>query len=973
MNYVPLNIKTEYSMLNSLIKVNDLIEFALKNNIKSLTITDNNMHGTMEFYKACIKNNIKPIIGLEIQINNFKIILYAKNYQGYKNLIKLHSCQIEKDLTLEDIFKYSNNLVCIVPYNSIVLYNELDKIFEYIFKSYEHENERLTYSGSNCVYMNEIRYLDKKDAKYLRVLNNIKDGKTLIENNTLITGMELKLIQDISDKFKSDLSNNNKIIEICNLEIKKDNDLLPEYKCPNEIDAYSYLKKLCIVGLKNKFGDKVNIKYKERLKYELNIINEMGFCNYFLIVWDYIKYARDNDILVGPGRGSAASSLVSYLLNITDVDPLEYNLLFERFLNPERISMPDIDIDFQDDKRDLVTKYCANKYGDKRVVGIVTFSTMKSKQVIRDVARVLELTNDYLAPLIKLIDSNDKLMTNYNGNPKLRELIKTNKKYQKLFKIALKLEGLKRQTSVHAAGIIICKKDVDDVIPIIKNGDMWLTGYSMQYLEELGLLKMDFLALKNLTIISSIVKRLKEDNINIDINNIDLNDSKIYEIFQSGNTDGIFQFESDGIRNFLRKFKPENINELVATIALYRPGPMGYIDTFIKRMRNNEKVEYIDSLKPVLSETMGIMVYQEQIMQVAHIMAGYSLGEADILRKAVSKKQVKILEAERSKFISNSIKKGYTEKEANKTFEDILKFASYGFNKAHSVAYGKISIMMAYLKKYYLPYFMCSLLSGVIGSSTKTKEYIYESKANNIKILKPDINLSYKDYKIEEYGIRFPLANIKNVGDGATRLILEERSKGNYNDIYDFVSRIYSRGVNRKTIESLIMAGAFDSFMINKQTLINNMDLIINYGEITKDISIEYVDKPMLENFQEYSKHDLMLNELDLFGFYLSSHPITELKTKDKNIVILNDINKYFDKNITTAVYIDRIKVVDTKKGDKMCFITGSDEITNIDLVMFPKIFEKYNNINVGDIIKINCKVEKRFDKFQLIINDIIN
>lgn len=973
MRYVPLNLKTEYSLLSSLIKIPKLIEFAKTNHIDTLTITDNNMFGVMEFYEACKQNAIKPIIGLDVLLEEKHIILYCMNQEGYHNLIKLSTIVSERNILLSDLEQYSMGLLAIVPFSSMELIDVLNKIYQYVFRGYSSMEERSSYYGNHCVYMNEIRYFQSDDDKYLTILNDIRDGKVIRDNKVKDTAKEFVLPEEVKKRFPDDLENNVKIIELCNVEIETGGNLLPIYECPDGVDAYTYLKQLCIEGLKEKFGTKVNSKYRDRLKYELDVINRMGFCNYFLVVYDYVKFAKTHDILVGPGRGSAAGSLVSYLLNITTIDPIEYDLLFERFLNPERVSMPDIDIDFEDTKRYQVIDYCISKYGLKRVAGIITFSTLKAKQVVRDVGRVLEIDISIIDKVTKMLDARLDLITNYQTNSKLKEYLNGNSELMKLYKISLELENLKRQTSIHAAGIVMCKTNLDDIIPLNKNTDtFYTTGYSMEYLEKLGLLKMDFLAISNLSLIHRVIDHIKKDGVDITFDTIPNHDAKAIQIFTDVNTEGIFQFESAGMKNFLRKFKPNSFDEVAAAIALFRPGPMENIDTFIKRKRGLEQVEYLDaSLESILKPTFGIIVYQEQIMQIAVAMAGYTLAEADILRKAMSKKKENVLLKEQERFITQSIKQGYSREVATNTYNSILKFASYGFNKSHSVVYAMVAYRMAYLKAHYPKYFMASLLSNAIGSSTKTKEYIYESKLNHIDILKPDINFSNKNYKIEEIGIRYPLSNIKNVGESAIRMILTEREKGSFQDIYDFVSRTYGKGVNRKTIESLIDAGCFDNLGYNKKTLHENLDLIINYGEITKDVDPIYVDKPELAIGKEFTKYELMEKELDIFGFYLSNHPITEYKLRTKGIVSLSELSRYFDKVIDTVLYVDKVKLIETKKKDKMCFITGSDEVESVDVVLFPRVYQKYSHIEVGDILKVNAKVEKRFDKLQLVVNQI--
>lgn len=971
MHYVPLYIKTENTLLSSMIKINDLIEFAKKNDIKALTITDNNMYGVMEFYKACLSNSIKPIIGLEIFIDDFIVVLYAKNMQGYQNLIKINTLKQERKLTLKDLEKYNKELIAILPFDSRSLYLDLNKIYIDIFISYKNDEELRNLSGDNLIYMNETLYINESDKKYLPYLYAIRDGKKLddIKNNKVNNYIKTK--EEIENKFNNHLNNNYKIYDMCNLEIIKQNDLLPIYKCPDNFDSYSYLKYLCKEGLKKRFGLTVNRIYIDRLKYELDIINKMGFCNYFLVVADYVNYAKKNNILVGAGRGSAAGSLVSYCLNITDVDPIKYNLLFERFLNPERITMPDIDIDFEYDRREEVINYCMNKYGIKKVAGIITFGTLGSKQVIRDVSRVLDLSLDKVDKMCKMVDAKLSLKENYKQNIKLKQYLESNSDCFNAYKLSIKFEGLKRHISIHAAGIVMCEKELDDVIPIYKHESMYLTGYSMEYLEELGLLKMDFLSIKNLSTISNIIKEINKDGYNIDFNTIPLDDKKTIELFKEANTVGIFQFESAGMINFLRKFQITNFEDIVAALALYRPGPMNNIDTYIKRKKGLEKIDYLhEDLVNILKPTYGILIYQEQIMQVANVLANYSLGEADVLRRAMSKKKENILLEEKDKFISRTIANGYSEYLAIKVYELILKFASYGFNRSHSVGYGIIAYKMAYLKAHYSKYFMRCLLTNDIGSSIKTKEYINECKKNNINILSPDINKSSKIYKIEEEGIRYPINNIKGIGENIIDNILRAREKGFFKDIYDFIRRTDRKIINKKVLSSLIDAGCFDSFKFNHKTLQEGLDLIINYGELIKDIDEQFVLLPELVIYDEYSKKELMSRELEVFGFYLTNHPIIDYRLKYNNNLSLNNINIYFDKNIDIILYIDKIREINTKKGDKMCFITGSDEISSIDVIVFPKVYESIN-IKQDSFIKIIGKVERRYDKYQLIANSI--
>ncbi len=942
--YAPLNIKTNNTLLKSTIKIDELIQTALKYNIKALTITDQNMYGALEFYTKCIQNNIKPIIGLEINIKE-KLILYAENYSGYRNLLKLTT--LKDKLIINDLNNYSDNLICLLPYESRNIYNQIKKIYKHIFITYKNEEEKSKIKASNILYMDEILCINKEDEVYLKYLKAIDEGKTITE----IANIQNKSLLPLK-KFDK---NNEYFVEMCNLKIETNKDMLPVYD--QSIDAFQNLKDKCIKGMKRIFGDKAPKKYAIRLKKELETINKMGFCNYFLIVADYVKYAKENDILVGPGRGSAAGCLVAYCLNITTIDPLKYNLLFERFLNSERITMPDIDIDFEDTKREKVIKYCVEKYGNKKVALIVTFAAFASRQAIRDISKTVGANQKKTDELSKLINSKLNLKQNYQ-DIKIKTFLKNNQEFKLIYKIASKIEGLKRHTSIHAAGIIMSKERLDNYIPLDKINDIYVSEYDKDYLEQLGFLKMDFLGLKNLTLISNILKE-----INLKIDDIKENDKLALNIFKEGRTIGIFQFESDGMKNFLKKLKPSTFEDVVSALALFRPGPMKNIDSYIKRKEGKEKIDYFhDDLKPILESTYGVIVYQEQIMQIAHKMAGYTLAQADLLRRAMSKKSESILLKEKDKFINGSIKNGYSKDLAIKVYDMIFKFADYGFNRSHSVAYGMISYKMAYLKAYYPEVFMKHMLSSVISSEEKTKEYIYECSSNGVIINKPNINLSDNDYKIINKKIIYPLSHIKGVNKISINKIIEERKNGNYKDIFDFVSRCT---IDKTSFENLIYVGAFDEFE-NKQTLINNIDIILNYSEIGK-----YVDdslKPEIIKYKEFSKKTLMQKELDILGFYLTVNPIGEFK-KIYNVVDLKNINNYFDKNITVIVSIDKVREIETKNKEKMAFLNVSDELSQIEVVIFPKVYKQ--NLFPGEFLKIKCKVEKRFNEYQLIANEI--
>ncbi len=969
MKYTALQVKTSYSLLNSLNEVTKLVSRAKALGYTSLAITDtNNMFGVITFYQECKKNNIKPIIGIELDILDKKILLYAKNNNGYKNLIKLATLISERNLTLDDLKEYKNDLILVIPY--IYYYDDIYNIYETKFIGYSNIEEK-KHITKDKVFINNVSYLYKEDYKYLDYLIMIKEGKTLGEyefgnkkNMYLLSSEEVEQIAD-----PIDIENTFNISNLCNVEITYTPNILPVYD--QKIDAYSYLTNLCNKGLKRRLKDNVDKVYQDRLDYELKIINQMGFCNYFLIVWDYVKYAKLNNILVGPGRGSAAGSLVSYTLGITDIDPLKYDLLFERFLNPERVTMPDIDIDFDSAKREEVIEYVINKYGNKKVAEIITFNTLGAKQIVRDVARVLGLTTTITDDIARLV-TEKTLTESIDKNLKLKKYIEDNNQIKELFKIALKLEGLPRHISIHAAGVVICKTNLDEIIPLYKNPmGIYVTAYSKDYLEPLGLLKMDFLGISNLTLIAEVIDNIrKNEHLNITFSNIPMDDKKTLEIFRKVKTNGIFQFESYGMRRFLEKLQVSSFDDIIAAIALYRPGPMDNIDLYIRRKEGKEKVKYPHpNLESILKPTYGIIIYQEQIIQIAQVLAGYTLGEADILRRAMSKKKEEVLLKEKPKFISSSVKRGYTEELATEVYDLILKFANYGFNKSHSVGYATVSYKMAFLKTYFFKYFETALLNNVIGSVDKTSDYITEIRQNNLIISLPDINISTNIYLVINNVILSPLSIIKNIGASIADDIIKEREKAPYKNIIDFVVRLYNKGIGPKIITSLIQAGCFNNLGYNRKTLIENLDNIMNYAEISKDIDIKDIPEPVIEVYEEYTDDELLNIQYNTFGFYISNHPVT--KYRENSDITSQNVKQYYDKRITMTLLVSRLKEITTKKNDVMAFITGKDEYGEISLTMFPNEYKTCPKLKNYDIIKVTGKVEKRYDEYQIIINDL--
>lgn len=975
--YIPLFNKSNYTLLSSLLKIDDIVKYAQDNKMTSIALTDTNMFGTMEFIKKCEKNGIKPIIGIELILEEFHVVLLAKDYQGYQSLIKLSTIQSERKITIEDLSNFKTNVIAILPFQYRESFPIIQEIYKELYLGYttKKESQEANVLTKNIVFFRESLYLNKEDEDLLKYLYLIRDGKTISDDTDYQTfNYELSISNIMNLSENTGLINSKRIADQCNLVFPKAKNLLPIYDCE---DPKKYLFELCKVGLTKRMNGTIPDNYKERLVYELKVINEMGFPNYFLVVYDFIRFAKKNKILVGPGRGSAAGSLVAYSLGITDIDPIKYDLLFERFLNPERKTMPDIDTDFPDNKRDLVIDYVKEKYGEKRVSGIITFGTMAAKQVIRDVSRVLNIPLYKVDSLCKFIPamSKEKLADIYEKNQAFKARIDGDMLLTDMFRIAKKIEGFPRHTSSHAAGIIMCQCDLDEVIPLTKASNMYLTGYSMEYLEELGLLKMDFLVIKNLTLIDNIINDIKEiHGAEIDFAKIPLDDPETLKIFETANTCGIFQFESTGMRSFLRKLRPNTFEDIFAAIALYRPGAAVNIDSYIRRKRGEEKIEYLDkSLEAITKNTYGILVYQEQIMQLANIYANYSLGEADILRRAMSKKKVDLLKAEEDKFIRKSMENNHPHDQAKKLFDLVLNFAGYGFNKSHSVVYSIIAYKMAYLKCHYKTIFFANLLTNVIGSESKTNEYIMEAKANNIEVEKPTINNSESRYIVKNNKIIYPISNIKSIGVVVTEQINKAKQAGPFTDIFDCFSRLYISGVGKKTLEVLINANVFNEFNYNRATLIYNLDSLFNYAELTKDIDPSLVMQPEIELQPEYENSYLLEKEKEVFGFYLSSHPTTMYKKDNPYCIPLNIVENYFNKKIDTLVLVEKIKVINTKKGDKMAFLTGSDETGSCEFTLFPKTFNNYQTLERGDIIKIRGNVEKRLNEIQIVVERIKN
>ena len=992
-----------YTLLDSTLSIQSIVDKSVEYGYKSVALTDYQvMHGTLQFYKYCMLKKIKPIIGLACKISfNNKIIdciLYAKNYQGYKNLIKISTFICSKnELSFDYIKELLPNLIVVIYgeggiFEPMLNNDNIDDINQLLYdlkKSigdfyvavslndysfWKLKNVVLkkccVSNGIKCVALSKNYYQNSDDYEAYKVMNgirlqkNINDKTLIVPSNRFIRNHEeMELLYD-----KDDLLNSDIIAEQCNIIMEKSNALLPKYDCINN-DSAQYLKQLCYAGLKKRLNNQNNLLYLNRLQYELDVIIKMNFQDYFLIVYDFILYSRKHDIYVGPGRGSAAGCLVAYCLGITHVDPIKYNLLFERFLNPQRISMPDIDVDLPDDRRDEVINYVCNKYGFLHVAHIVTYGTLKAKMVLRDVGRVLSIPIRDIDMICKLIPNrlNISLSDSYNESDYFKRVINSQDKFQHLFKIALKLENLVRHVSTHAAGIVMSNQNLSETIPCIMLDDnMLTTQYSMEYLEELGLIKMDFLGLKNLTIIDEVVKMVKVNQPDFNIMKIKMDDEKTFKLIQKGDTVGLFQLESDGMTSLLKRISPKCFTDISATIALYRPGPMDNIPLYLTNRQNKHEIKYLhEDIKDILDETYGVFIYQEQIMQVAQKVAGFSLAKADILRKAMSKKNGDQLLKLKNDFIDGCINNKYELKLAQELYELILKFASYGFNKSHSVAYSLITYQMAYLKANYPMQFYCCLLNSVIGNDYKTYNYINKCRQINLKVTKPNVNYSMKNYYINNNQIIYPISAIKNVGGVGCESILQERNKnGLFEDYYDFVARCSK--LNKKIIDSLISCGACDDFKMNRKSMKASLFDALNYASLvrieTNDqvlINLDLVSKPIPIIVSE-SSMEKCEDELLSLGFYFSNHPISEYKKLlNINVPLLSSIKQ---KNgiVDGFGIITRIKQHKTKKGDMMAFVGIEDESGSFDLVFMPNSYEKYVTIlTKGNYILFQGKKDK--------------
>jgi DNA polymerase III subunit alpha len=1031
MSFIHLHVYSAYSLLTSTASVQELVHHAKTKGFKALALTDRNvMHGTIEFYKLCIKNGIQPIIGLTVDVesemekeNSFPIVLLAENDKGFKNLLKISSAvqtKAKNGIPFKWLKHYAEGLIAISPgiegeIEQYLLNGERDKAIELILKlqsifgrdsfflavqNHLLDKEAILINmiqaiaeeaGIALAATNRVHYIEKEDMFAHECLLAIKNGDKLQdEHRERLDGDQYYLktaneMMGIFSEMPEALENTIHIAKRCLINIELNKTYLPEFPTESSQPPEKYLENLCKQGLMERFSSPSE-EHFERLTYELSVINSMKFSNYFLIVWDFMRYARENGILTGPGRGSAAGSLVAYVLYITDVDPLSHNLLFERFLNPERISMPDIDIDFPDHRRDEVIEYVAKKYGELHVAQIVTFGTLASKAAIRDVGRAFGLNTKELEQLSRRIPSRlgINLTDAYKESQPLRAFIDESPINRKLYETALKLEGLPRHTSTHAAGVVISDKQLIELIPIQEgHNQVYLTQYSMEHLEEIGLLKMDFLGLRNLSLLESIITSIqRKTGKRIDIKTIPLNDEKTFELLARGETTGIFQLESEGMRKVLLRLKPSRFEDIVAVNALYRPGPMENIPLFIERKHGRQEVEYPHTdLEPILENTYGVIVYQEQIMQIASTMAGFSLGEADLLRRAVGKKQKEVLDRERNHFIQGAIKKGYELALANEVYDLIVRFANYGFNRSHAVAYSMIAYQLAYLKANYPLYFMAGLLTSAIGNEDKIAQYIMETKQRDFDILPPSINYSGYAFQVEKAGIRYSLAAIKSVGAAALREIIQARKIKKFEDLFDFCTRVSSKAINRKTLEVLVHSGSFDEFKEDRAVLLASLDVALEHAQLFKVDESSQVElfhdefqlKPKYVQVDPIRLEDKLAFEKEALGLYLSNHPVSifEKRLKRAGAFLLFDLSAE-QTRAAVGIYITFIRKIRTKKGDSMAFLTVSDSSGEMEGVAFPTVYKKYSHLlDSGRYAVLEGKVEEREGKLQFIIQQV--
>lgn len=1048
-DFVHLHVHSEYSLLDGACRIKDLVSEAKRQGMKALALTDHGvMYGAISFYKACLEEGIKPIIGVEAYVTNqpldeklkkgeqelYHLVLLAENMTGYRHLMKLttkahlEGFYYKPRVTKEWLRQFSEGLICLSgclagEIAQKLLKDEYSKAKEaaleyldifgagnFFLELQDHgllEQKKVNVQllrlseelGLPLVVTNDVHYIYQEDAFTHDCLLCIGTGKKMADSERLkFPGKEfyLKSKEEMVRLFPhlpEAYENTVKIAERCQLDIPLGQRIIPAYPVPKGHTSLSYLKEKCEEGLLQRYPQGVSQEVRQRLNYELEVIGQMGYADYFLIVWDFMKFAHEQGIMTGPGRGSAAGSLVAYVLKITNIDPVKYNLLFERFLNPERISMPDIDIDFSDRRRDEVIQYVAEKYGKEHVAQIITFGTLGAKAAIRDVGRVLGIPLHVVDRLSKAIPSGPQVTLSkaWQESAELRELVTGNDTLARLFQIATQLEGIARHTSTHAAGVVISEQPLTDYVPLQDgHGGVPLTQYAMEDLEEIGLLKMDFLGLRNLSLLEeilAIINHGKPEGERLRLEDIPLDDPKTFALLSAGDTTGVFQLESEGMRQVLKQLRPSSFEDVIAVLALYRPGPMDNIPLFIKAKHGEIEVEYPHpDLESILKDTYGVIVYQEQIMQIASKMAGFSLGEADLLRRAVGKKNREILENEREHFVQGCLQEGYDLAVAEKVYDLIVRFANYGFNRSHSAAYALVAYQLAYLKAHHPVAFFASLLSTALGNEEKIADYLAQARQRGIEILPPSVVTSDEQVTIEGNKIRLGLGVVKHVGRQAIEEIKRERKKKPFRNLLDFCQRVSLRVCNRKVIESLILAGAFDDFPFHRAQALANLDTILSMAESAQgmgdpDQLFFFADElpedyPWLD-VPPFTHGEQLKYEQEALGFYLSGHPLDMYRERAKayQAVFLPKLKEMESQAfIRTIGCITRVKRITTKQNELMAFVQLEDGGTELDLVVFPNVYQEEPLLyEEGNLLFVEGKLERRDRGMQLIARKVFD
>ncbi|MBQ8503738.1 MAG: DNA polymerase III subunit alpha [Clostridia bacterium] len=1064
MSFTHLHLHTEYSLLDGACRINRLMDRVLELGQNSVAITDHGvMYGAVDFYKAAKEKGVKPIIGCECYVaqrtrhdkvhgfdnERYHLVLLCENNTGYQNLIAMVSKawtegfytkpRIDRELLEkhhEGLIALSGCLAGEIPQalmrgdyegakQTAVWYRDLFGQGKYFIEVQNHGlREQLEImpdlvrlskeTDIPLVATNDAHYLKKEDSSVQQVLICIQTNHVLGES----TGLEfstdefyvkseeemLELFSDIPEA----VSNTQKIADMCNVEFEFGNTKLPHFEVPNNMDHFEYFKNQCFYGLSVHKGDNPPQNYIDRLNYELEVINKMGYVDYFLIVHDFIRYAKSRNIPVGPGRGSGAGSLAAYCIGITGIDPIEYNLLFERFLNPERVSMPDFDIDFCYVRRQEVIDYVISKYGADHVAQIVTFGTMAARAAIRDVGRVLGLPYATVDEVAKLIPNELKITIDKAlKSAELKTLYNSNDDVRKLIDIAKQVEGMPRHASTHAAGVVITRDPVSAYVPLAVNDESVVTQYTMVTLEQLGLLKMDFLGLRTLTVIDDAVKMIKRTNPDFDLNEIDYKDEETFEMLSQGRTDAVFQYESAGMRSVLSRLKPQSLEDLIAVISLYRPGPADSIDTYIHNRHNPQDTRYkSELLKDILDVTYGCMVYQEQVMEICRKLAGYSYGRADLVRRAMSKKKIDVMEKERQIFINGlpdgsvcgAVKNGVSVETANAIFDEMSNFAKYAFNKSHAAAYAYVSYQTAYLKAHYPCELLAATLTSVLDSSAKVSTYIAECTRLGIKVLSPNINSSFEGFTVKNGAIRFGLLAIKNLGRGFIKTIIDNREQGGkYTSFYSFCKRVYGKDFNKRAVESLIKCGAVDGLDLNRRQMLYMLPIIVGELEADKNRNVigqigffdegsefSHMNSISAPELEEMPYNELLRFEKDITGLYISGHPMDEYKELSEKIkadkiadIIESDgsFGSKFKDNSKVKIMgiISRLEKKTTKNNSTMCFVEIEDISSSIECLVFSRLFaDRAMLLQPGNIVLIRGRLSMREDREPSVICETI-